>query len=285
MKIAALTMVYRDYWALGQWYRHYAKHLGPERLYVVAHGPDPNIAQICPGSSVITIPRDDLEGFDRKRGDMLNLFQAALLKTHDWVIRTDADELICWHPRRYNSLEDVFVQNADAPVLTALGMDIADLSETGGGVPFRDVRDAAFSGHYSKAFAARIPADLHLHGVRVPPSELQSFPFLMPRGVYLMHLKYANRAVLSDTNAARRAVATGEGKGLPGKAWRNPDKATEDFFLAFQDKELVPWKYAERVAFDFFSKRPSRVERYSLVKTRLRRWPIRTVLPDWFADL
>ena len=41
MKICALTMVYRDYWALRQWYRHYGDLVGAQNLYIVAHGPDP----------------------------------------------------------------------------------------------------------------------------------------------------------------------------------------------------------------------------------------------------
>ena len=67
MKICAVTMVYRDHWALSQWYRHHARLLGVENLYVVAHGADPEIARLCPGASVITIPRDDLSSFDRTR--------------------------------------------------------------------------------------------------------------------------------------------------------------------------------------------------------------------------
>ena len=63
MKICAITMVYRDYWALSQWYAHYGRLVGFDNLYVVAHGADPEIAQICPRASVITVPRDSLEGF------------------------------------------------------------------------------------------------------------------------------------------------------------------------------------------------------------------------------
>ncbi|MEP3634631.1 MAG: glycosyltransferase family 2 protein [Shimia thalassica] len=285
MRIAAITMVYRDYWALAQWYRHYAAQLGAANLYIVSHGSDPKISELCPGSSVITIPRESFDGFDRERSEMLNAFQLALLKVYDWVLRTDADELICWDPQRYDGLADVFAQNAEFPVLTALGMDLVAMSASTVGEPFQDVRDAGFSGHYSKAFALRIPAGLNLHGVKVAPRNLQRFPFHMPKGLFLVHLKYANREALFDANTVRHQVATSKGIGLPGTAWKEAYAETENFFETFESKELLPWDDAEEQAHAFFSDKPSRIERYSVIKTRVRKWPYRTVLPDWFATL
>jgi len=78
MKICAITMVYRDYWALSQWYAHYSRHLGSDHLYIVAHGHDPKISELCPRANVVTVPRDDLAGFDRVRGHLLNGLQDGL---------------------------------------------------------------------------------------------------------------------------------------------------------------------------------------------------------------
>ena len=79
MKICAITMVYRDYWALSQWYAHYGKHLGPQNLFVIAHGPDPEIARLCPQASVIAIPRDGFAHFDKSRSRMLNGIQQLIV--------------------------------------------------------------------------------------------------------------------------------------------------------------------------------------------------------------
>ena len=78
MKICAITMVYRDYWALDQWYRHYAKYLGAENLYVISHGMDPEIAKICPQASIINIPREQLKNFDSVRLRVINGIQSGL---------------------------------------------------------------------------------------------------------------------------------------------------------------------------------------------------------------
>ena len=68
-------MVYCDHWALSQWYKHYARQLGVENLYIIAHGRDDRIDDICPGANVITIPREDLNRFGWSRGEVLNEFQ------------------------------------------------------------------------------------------------------------------------------------------------------------------------------------------------------------------
>ena len=91
MRISAITMVYRDYWALSQWYAHYSRHLGSEHLYIVAHGHDPRVSELCPRANVVTVPRDDLSGFDRVRGHLLNGLQDGLGAIYDWVIRTDGE--------------------------------------------------------------------------------------------------------------------------------------------------------------------------------------------------
>lgn len=284
MRIAAMTMVYKDYWALERWYEHHARHLGAENLFVVSHGEDPRIHDICSGAHVSVYPRDTLEGFDRKRGRFLDEMQAELLETHDWVVRLDADELLCWDSERYSGLEEVFQENADVPVVTALGMDLVDLGQGGQGI-FSEVRDAAFSGHYSKPVAAARTVPFALHGVKVAPEDLETFPFRLPKGLYLVHLKYANRGVLDEANAVRMAVANREGKGLPGTAWQEADVETMRFFLDFEQKRKVPWEKAEAHAYSTYSSKPSRKEKRNIVKVRAVKLRQRTVLPAWFATL
>ena len=114
-------MVHKDYWALRQWYRHYSNALGAENLFVVAHGPDPVVQEICPAASVITIPRDRLQGFDHWRGRLLNGIQRGLLEIYDWVIRTDADELICVDPQLWSSLPKMLAAQ-EASAIFALGV-------------------------------------------------------------------------------------------------------------------------------------------------------------------
>ena len=286
MKICALTMVHRDYWALSRWYAHHGRELGHENLFVVAHGADPRIAEICPKASVLTIPRDGFDNFDRARAELLNGLHAGLSAVFDWVIRTDADELICYDSDRYASLPDAIAGHADVPVLTALGFDLVeqpgDASVTDEPV-FAQRRHMAFSGHYSKAVASRRPIDFVLHGVRVAPRRLETFPFHMPPGLYQAHLKYANEAALHAATQVRMEVGNAEGKGLPGAGWQSADADAVKFLETFAAKPALPWDKAEAKAYATLSVKPARIEKSSLVKTRALKLPYRTELPERFA--
>ena len=195
MNICAITMVYKDYWALSQWYAHYGRMLGFDNLYIVAHGADAKVASLCPRATVITVPRETLEGFDRRRGQVLNSFADGLAVSFDWVIRTDADELICYDPALYTSLHAV-LETATAKSMFALGLNVAETLEDDvlaeGQMALGHRRTAVFSGHYSKAWVTKRGTGLWRHGIWVGPKRIETAVFDLPRGVYLMHLKYAN---------------------------------------------------------------------------------------------
>ncbi|MCE8553773.1 glycosyltransferase family 2 protein [Ruegeria pomeroyi] len=288
MKICAITMVYRDHWALGQWYRHFARQLGAEHLYVVAHGSDPEIARICPGASILTIPRDDLSRFDTRRGDMLNAFQNGLNQIYDWVIRTDADELICLDPERFDGFADFFARQRRSAVFS-LGLNLGERAEDAtlqGDEPVLNHRQSAvFTGNYSKAWAVRNRIGLKAHGVQLRPARVESFPFIMPRGVYLVHLKYANSAALARAAEHRREVADQPGLGNPGQAWLNPGTDSRRFFKQFEALRELPWEEAEPRAYADISTEPVRETGPGVVRARRDTPRIRTRLPDWFSAL
>lgn len=278
-------MVYRDHWALGQWYRHYGALVGLENLYIFAHGPDPQIASICPGANVITIPRDSLNGFDRVRGRMLNNFQASLLELYDWVIRTDADELICAEPG-FSVLDILSAQSA--PALFALGLNVVELQ---GDTLLEDApvfsrrRHAVFAGHYSKAFAVREPVSLMRHGVQLKPRRVPHFPFEMPRGLYLAHLKFANRVALDDSNRHRMEIANLEGKGLPGSAWQNAEDEAEEYIARVEAMPLKAWDEGSDRAYEKLAYSPVRDQSERLIRARTLRFKFRTRLPQGFGTV
>ena len=232
MKICAITMVYRDYWALSQWYAHYSRHLGSDNLFIVAHGADAKVSELCPRANVITIPRDTLASFDRMRGQLLNSIQDGLGVAYDWVIRTDADELICLDPEHYDGFHTLFRDHNKLQSLFALGMNIAEdimdneLSSTDAVLTKR--QHAVLSGHYSKAWAVKRGTHMVRHGIALT----QDAQFTLPTGVYLAHLKYANIDALTDANAHRVEIASGSEMGLPGQAWREAEKEGQRFYEA-----------------------------------------------------
>ncbi|MFX4298951.1 MULTISPECIES: glycosyltransferase family 2 protein [Roseobacteraceae] len=275
MKICAITMVYRDYWALAQWYHHYTALVGAEHLVVVAHGTDPKIAQLCPKASILTVPRDDLSGFDGVRGRMLNGIQAGLAEVYDWVIRTDADELICLDPTKHDGLDSVFAQQK-GQALFAAGLEVVQTDEG---------TFAVFSGHYSKAWAVRGGVAMKRHGVQVRPRQVAQFEYVLPEGVFLAHLKFANRDALAETNLHRAEVASGHGDGLPGKAWKNPGHEARKVQTQVMRMETVDWNTAARMAQAELTAGPTVDEKIGLVRSRSFKLDRKCALPDWFPVL
>jgi len=80
MKICPLTIVYHNHWALSLWYVHYSSQLGAKNLFVIAHGRDDKIPNICPEANVIKIPRDELDRFDYARAKIMNDFHSTLTR-------------------------------------------------------------------------------------------------------------------------------------------------------------------------------------------------------------
>ncbi|WP_299417895.1 glycosyltransferase family 2 protein [uncultured Sulfitobacter sp.] len=288
MKICAITMVYQDYWALGQWYRYYGAHLGPRNLYVISHGYDPEIQRICPDASVITIPRDELKNFDRVRLRVINGIQSGLGNLYDWVIQTDADELVCFDPATYSSFQDLF-EKSSAPALFALGLNLAEVE---GDVPLvgsesalahRDV--ACVTGNYSKAWAVRKALPLRWHGVFCGYRRTDDFRFEMPDDVFFVHLKHANSTALKETNAVRQSVADSVGEDWNVNGWANPDFHAKRFYRKMAKAVELPWKEAVALGYEKIRENPIRDAKRGIVKPPFINYVCRTILPDWFKTL
>lgn len=279
-------MVYQDYWAISQWYAHYARHLGAENLFIIAHGQDDRISELCPKAHVIVAPREDLAGFDQRRGWMLNAVQDELGDLFDWVLRTDADELICVDPARFGSLAEM-LGSTTAPAVFAMGLNLVELE---GDTTLTDAQpalsarsSAEFSGHYSKAFAVRDRIALMRHGVKVARADAPHFPFELPYGVYLVHLKFANLAALAIANRHRMEVASGDVKGLPGYAWKHADELAKQFYADSVNRPIVDWDHAVTQAYKKIGRVPATSYlKDGLIKARSLKFPFRTTLPDWF---
>lgn len=288
MKICAITMVYRDYWALAQWYRYYAQHLGPQNLYIVSHGYDPEITRMCPEASIITIPRDDLRNFDRVRARVINSIQAGLGNLYDWVIQTDADELVCFDPTTYTSFQALF-EATTAPALFALGLNLAEvvgdapLAPNESALAHRTI--AGITGNYSKAWAVRKSLPLRWHGVFCGNRKTADFPFEMPDDVFFMHLKHANSNALAETNTVRRAVADSVGEDWNVKGWADPDFHSQRFFRKLAAAPNLPWAEAVTLGYAKIRAHPVRDPKRGIVKAPFIPYLCRTTLPEWFRAL
>lgn len=124
MKLAFVTMVWRDYWLLDKWVRHNACYVDRKCLYVLNHGGDPKIDEIAAGCNVINIPREELTiDLDRRRWDLLGGITNGLLAFYDRVVCTDVDELIVYTGQ--GRLQDHLAASpADTVALSPVGLNL-----------------------------------------------------------------------------------------------------------------------------------------------------------------
>lgn len=262
---------------------NYGRLLGYENLYVIAHGCDDKISESCPNANVFTIPRDNLNKFDGARSKILNEFQISLTQTYDWIIRTDADELVCLDSNHYCSFQALFSKRW-GPAIFALGLEVAEqIGDTPVDMnnPVLSKRTAAmFSGHYSKAWAVNSITRPMRHGVEVGKRRAHRFNFAIPEGVHLVPLKYANIRAFSRENEHRVTVASAKGTAMPGAAWRYPQKTDKKFLRKSETFPKLGWERARKQAYEKVSRDPIREPDTGIVRARSHRFHNTTTFPD-----
>ncbi|WP_299640319.1 glycosyltransferase family 2 protein [uncultured Tateyamaria sp.] len=285
MNVCAITMVYRDYFALTQWVRHYSNQLGIENLFIVVHGHDPKINEIAAGANIWTIPRDNLEKFDRRRNWMLNKFQSGLLKFYDWVIRTDADELICVDPRVHGDVKQLLESQRDDAVFS-MGLNLFEEIEDDEidleASVFDQRAAAVISGNYSKAWAVREAIPLMRHGVSITTDGKLTHSYAFPKGVYLVHLKFASMQDLVDTNETRVALGKADLPGMPGLGWQKADNHARRFFERVERLSVTPWDEATTYAHNLILSDMKFSEDDGVIRSPGIPYISRTILPEWF---
>ena len=107
MRIAFLSMVWRDYWLLEKWISHNEKVVARRDLFVLNHGGDPEIDRIAAGCNVIHVPRDEVSmDLTKRRWRLIAGVSSGLLAFYDRVICTDVDEIIEALEAAYSNRDD-----------------------------------------------------------------------------------------------------------------------------------------------------------------------------------
>lgn len=189
MKLAFVTMVWRDHWLLEKWIAYNSTHVPKSHLYVINHGGDPKITKIADGCNVINIPRDGVPmNFDRIRWDLIGNLAAGLLGFYDRVVCTDVDELLIYVGE--GGLVEHLVSKPVADNITAIGALGLNLLPSDSGDPQAEALmaqhpDALVSGKYSKPCVVDKPLKFSngAHGLLGTDFELD--PDLL-----LIHLHY-----------------------------------------------------------------------------------------------
>ncbi len=222
--VAALTVVKDEARMLPLWLSHYGERLGLDHLVVLdddsTDGCIDGVAQRT-GAEVRHLRLPGGAAFERARIAAANRAAEDLLERFDWVVFTDADELLVVDPRRHDSYRHLLA-SATAPVLAPIGLNVVhrprgepdlDLS-----VPILGQRRFAYLAQImSKPGSKRVPAGWRLasHGITTR--------YEVRRDLFCVHLKFADRALLQSTSAHRRALNESDGRG--GGTWRKDDVA------------------------------------------------------------
>lgn len=279
MRIAAFTMVHNEADFLPLWIRHYGREFGIENLYCVDHGSDDGSTDGL-GISVTRFPRR--RDYDTAvRSFLIANFHASLLRSHDAVIFSDADEFLVADPAKYAGLRDA-IAASDAPVLRAMGLDVLHRPAE---EPALDMahpvlaqrRRVKFAKYYCKTLVGRVP-------VRWGPGFHACSIYAEPRpDLFLFHLKYADRDIFARSLAARRSVkrsALDIEKGF-GYQWRMDQAAYLD--LAYANPALdPPGGDAALEAFDpYVARWREQVIRHAVLPEEWLTPPV--ILPERFA--
>lgn len=218
----ALTMVRDDTFFLDAWLRHYGTVLGRENCYIVNHGRGQAVADLAAGANVIGIPGDPHPNFDMKRWRMLNNLVQGLRPYYTHVVVGDVDELVVTDPGGGETLLDLLARTRGKRVLTPVGLEVIHRPELEPDPPAPTILGPRMhvrpAPHYSKPCIVSTGTKIARGGHFTQECALHT-----PEGLYLLHLKYCDRAQYSAAmdrrNAMTRALGVGVKEAAVGRHW------------------------------------------------------------------
>ncbi|CUH62430.1 hypothetical protein TG4357_00100 [Thalassovita gelatinovora] len=203
MKLAFVTMVWRDYWLLEKWVNHNTQYVEKRNLYVINHGGDPKVHEIAAGCNVIDIPRDEVPmDLTRRRWDLLGGLTNGLLAFYDRVICTDVDELIVYVGQLESLQAHLETSTADTVALSPIGLNLIPREEGNieDGV-LRAYPYAMLSAKYTKPCIVRDRVFYTIGG-----HGLQRGQFTIDPDLLLFHLHYVTPDYVDRMEERRQIV-------------------------------------------------------------------------------
>jgi hypothetical protein len=297
MKLAFITMVWRDYWLLEKWVSYNSTLVPKSQLYVINHGGDPKIHDIAKGCTVIDIPRDGVPmNFDRIRWDLIGSLATGLLGFYDRIVCTDVDELLVYTGQ--GSLVEHLTQRPVGENLTAIGALGLNLMPASGGDTSAESLMAQFphalvSGKYSKPCVVDKPSKFSngAHGL------LGTDYFLDPE-LLLVHLHYvtpdyaarmADRREIAETTTEAFVADPDAGLEIRKGYWRNwakSDKIMGNHMNAFDAAREIDVSDGFGEVAQILSKHLLQEGRKRhVVQSEINKIPMRVSIPTQFRHL
>lgn len=243
MRVACLTMVWKDQYFLDLWVRYYGALFGRGALYVLSHGGEPEVAEVAQGCNIINIPRDAPdEMFDEIRWNLLSDFASGLTRYYDRVLVGDVDELILsLDPTR--PLPERLAERTLGPVSAPAGYELYPEDEAVMIAPDRPILQQCFKGvlsaTYSKPGILSAPARLTAggHGCTTP--------FELLPDLALLHLRFLNTPAQVERRKARMEIAAAASEGAAReenaflRGWRKAERIREKIGRQFANAPEV----------------------------------------------
>lgn len=127
VEVAAVTMLYNEPDFVTIWARHYSAQVGAKNCYIIDHGTDDGSIDalrktdgLC-DVNVVRVPRSAYDDYRCAR--FVSHFCSSLLEWYDWVVHSDADEIVVADPAQYASLTD-YCRACHHDVVTAIGFNV-----------------------------------------------------------------------------------------------------------------------------------------------------------------
>jgi hypothetical protein len=239
---AALTMVRDDIFFLKKWIRYYGDQFGRENLYIINHAREPAVTEAAEGCNLIGIPEGDTTKFDHKRWRLMNGLFSGLLGYYTHVIVGDVDEYVVADPAYWTSLGECLRKTRGSGVLTPFGLEVTHLEarESDGIEPaiLGPRRYVQVATDYAKPCVLSTFTRLSRGGHYSEHKELNC-----PAGLYLFHMRYADRGLYEDTMNRRNKVVAATGAQKPqdimiGRHWFASKRDDDSVFKSFAARKI-----------------------------------------------
>jgi hypothetical protein len=211
-EVAVITMARDEGDLLRLWVAHYARHVGIDNLVVLD---DSSVDGSTDGLGCTVHKVPPLAGgldFEPVRMRLVNGIGQGLLAVYDYVVFVDVDEFLVTDPSRFPTFPDLIEARGRPEAIGAMGLNVvhvpsAEPAPLDLGRPLLEQRGyAKFTPLMCKPSIKRIPAGwaISSHGLKAP--------YAIDPELYMLHLKFADRARLAEVARLRNEVSRADGR-------------------------------------------------------------------------
>lgn len=214
--VLVMTMVRDEAQMLPRWIDHYAGQVGMDNLLVLDDNSSDGSTDGL-SCTVHRLPSLSGKGFENARMQLLSGLASGFLATYDYVVFVDADEFLVPDPERYPDLPSFLATRPDREVVAPIALNVVHVPSVeeplrAGEPVLGQRRFAKFAPVMCKPSIKRVPASWRWasHGIAAP--------FEVDPELYMFHLKFADRDLLRQVAAHRKALVDADGRAR-GSSW------------------------------------------------------------------